>query len=217
MPLYRYLLTSTAISQSWVGPILAFFILLAVGTSSDKGPLLSAYSFNVVVVLVCSTWLTVAVVSHQDAVQRQVVTVAAGGLRRVLGATVSVALTGCLLMIVFGLGYPIVIGRHQVTAEAIVVGCVAQLAAAFVGVALGLLTSRLVIRRLGVAVLTAASALVVLLLVRPLPPIGPLIQVLYGATHPSRVLAEVLGCTALAAVLLIASATVTKYVADHRE
>lgn len=217
MALYRYLLTSAALSQRWAPPVLAFFIVMLVGTTSDKGPLLTAYAFNVAVILICSTWLTVAVVNHQDAVQRQVVIVAAGSAWRVLAATVSVTLTGCLLMIGLGVGYPLVNGRHEITAEAIIVGGVAQFAAALTGVAVGLLTSRLVIRRLGVALLVAAAVLVLLLLIRPLPPVSPLLRLLNGTAGPSRVLVRVAGLACLSAVLLLVSAAVTQFVADRRD
>jgi hypothetical protein len=215
MALYRYLLVSVIVSQRYLAPVLAFFVALWVGTSSDKGPLLSAYSYNVMIILIGSTWLTVAVVNHQDTVQRQVVVVAAGGARRVLAATVAVALTGSLLMIGLGLGYPIASGRHLVTAGEVAAGGVAGLAAAFTGIAVGLLTSRMVIRRLGWALLIAVCALLVLLLIRPLPPIGPLIKLLYGQTSPSRIMAEVAAFTGLAAALLIVSAAVTQFVADR--
>jgi hypothetical protein len=68
--LYRYLLTSVLLSQRYLPPTLLFLAAMAVGTTSDNGPLESSYAFCVLAMLVCSTWLTVSIVNHEDPTQR---------------------------------------------------------------------------------------------------------------------------------------------------
>jgi hypothetical protein len=63
---YRYLLRSVLLSQRYLPPTLFFLAALAVGTSSDSGPLESSYAFCVLAMLVCTTWLTVSIVNHED-------------------------------------------------------------------------------------------------------------------------------------------------------
>jgi hypothetical protein len=215
--LYRYLLISVLLSQRYLPPVLVFLVALFTGTSADSGPLLHAYSFCVLAVVACSTWLAVAVVNHENAIQRQVVIVTAGSAQRVLAVTVAVALTGCLFMIAVGLVYPTVTGRHVVTAGAVAAGAAAQLAAALIGISLGLLTSRLVIPRVGVAVLTAVLVLVVLLVVRDASPVGPLIRLLDRASSPASIAGRLAGLTAISAAVLAASAIATHLIARRRE
>lgn len=215
--LYRYQLTSMVLSQRYLPPALVYLAALSVGTSSDNGPLLRSYSFCVAAVLACSTWLAVSVVNHEDPVQRQVTTVAAGGSRRMLGAAIAVTFTGCLFLTALGLIYPILTGDHVVTAGAVLVGAVAQLAAALVGTALGLLTSRLVIPRLGIAMVVAVTALLAILLVRWISPVSPLIRLLSNATSPDSTTIPLTALTAVSVAILAVSAIITQRVADRRE
>ncbi|WP_350275367.1 hypothetical protein [Kribbella sp. HUAS MG21] len=152
--LYRYLLTTVLLSQRYLPPTLIFLAAMAVGTTSDSGPLQSSYAFCVLAMLVCTTWLTVAIVNHEDPTQRKITLVMTGSSLRVLAITVAVVLTWCVPLLVIGLVYPIVTGKHVVTAGDLGVGAAAQLGAAMIGVAIGLLCSRLVIARIGIAMLT---------------------------------------------------------------
>ncbi|WP_433170508.1 hypothetical protein [Actinoallomurus sp. CA-150999] len=212
--LYRYLMSSMVLSQRYLPPTLVFLAALSVGTGSDAGPLWQTYSFCVAAIVTCATWMTVALIDHEDAVQRQVITVAAGGARRVLAATIAAALTGDLLLITLGMTIPIAIGHHTVTAGALAAGTVAQLAAALVGNALGLLTSRPVIPRVGVALVVALAALLVMLLVRWASPINPLIHALSGSHSPHPVSLGLLA--GVSVLLLAASAAVTLRITERR-
>lgn len=214
--LYRYLLAGWVLSQRYVPPVLVFLAALSVGTGSDSGPLLRTYSFCVGAVLACGAWLAVTVVNHEDPVQRQVVTVAAGSARRVLAATVAVALTGCLFLIALGLFIPLLVGHHTVTAGVLAAGAVAQFAAALVGTALGLLVSRSVIPRLGIAVATAVAALLAMLLIGWISPINPLIRLLSNAGTPGGVAVRLVVLTGLSAALLAVGAAITQWVASRR-
>lgn len=215
--LYRYLFTSVLHSQLYLPPVLFFLIALSVGTSAGSGPLLHAYSFCVLAVLACTTWLTVAIINHESTIQRHLVIVTAGNARRVLAMSIAVASSGCLLMTAIGLVYPILTGRYAVTAGAISAGATAQVAVGLLGISLGLLTSRLVIPRIGVAVLTATTVLVALLIVPEASPANMLIRLLNNASSPAGIACMLAGLTAISAAVLGAATVATHLISSRRE
>ena len=238
--LYRYLMASVLLSQRYLPPTLIFLAAMAVGTTSDNGPLQSSYAFCVLAMLVCTTWLTVSLVNHEDPTQHKITLVMIGSSLRVLTITVTVVLTWCVPLLVVGIVYPIVtgkhvftagdlvvgaaaqlaaamIGKHVITAGNLTVGAVAQLAAAMIGTAIGLLCSRLVIPRIGIAMLTAAAAILVVLLLRWISPIRPLMTLLSDGRTPGGTAVPVTLLTALAAAILIAALFATKALADRKE
>lgn len=215
--LYRYLMTSVLLSQRYLPPTLIFLAAMAVGTTSDNGPLQSSYAFCVLAMLVCTTWLAVSIVNHEDRTQYQITLVMIGSMVRVLAMTVAVVLTWCVPLVVIGLIYPIVTGQHDVTTGDVVVGAAAQLGAAMIGVAIGLLCSRLIIPRIGIAMLTAAAAILAVLLIRWISPIRPLMTVLSNersAAHNAEALTLL---AALCLAFLLAAVFVTRAVADRKE
>ncbi|NIK58837.1 hypothetical protein [Kribbella shirazensis] len=215
--LYRYLLTSVLLSQRYLPPTLIFLASMAVGTTSDNGPLQSSYSFCVLAMLVCTTWLTVAIVNHEDPTQHKITLVMIGSSLRVLAITVAVVITWCVPLLVIGLVYPIVTGKHVVTAADLGVGATAQLGAAMIGVAIGLLCSRLVIPRIGIAMLTAAAVILLVLLLRWSSPIRPIMTVLSN-DKPAGANAVPLTLLALVSAILLAAAVLaTRAVADRRD
>lgn len=215
--LYRYLMASVLLSQRYLPPTLIFLAAMAVGTTSDNGPLQSSYAFCVLAMLVCTTWLTVSLVNHEDPTQHKITLVMIGSSLRVLVITVTVVLTWCVPLLVVGIVYPLVTGKHVFTAGDLVVGAAAQLAAAMIGIAIGLLCSRLVIPRIGIAMLTAAAAILAVLLLRWISPIRPLMTLLSDGRTPGGTAAPVTLLTALAAAILIAALFATKALADRRE
>ncbi len=215
--LYRYQLSGLLLSQRYLPPVLVFLAALSVGTSSDTSPLLHAYSFCVAAIFACALWLAVAVVNHENPVQRQVIVVSAGSSRRVLTVTVAVALTGCLFLTAIGLVYPMLVGQRTVTAGTVAAGAVAQMSAACVGTAVGLVTSRLVITRLGVAVVVAVAALLAMLLVGWISPISPLIRLLADAGSPGGIAVRLGALAVVSAAMLAAGTVLTRLVSDRRE
>ena len=212
--LYRYLLMSVLLSQRYLPPTLIFLALMAVGTTSDSGPLQESYSFCVLAMLVCTTWLTVSIVNHEDPTQHQITRVMIGSSLRVLVTTVAVVLTWCVPLLVIGLVYPIVTGKHVVTLGALTIGGVAQSAAAMIGMAIGLLCSRLVVPRIGIAMLAAAAALLAVLLLRWISPIRPLMSML---SNDSTAVVPFTLLTALCAAILGAAVIATRALADRKE
>ncbi|TDO59038.1 hypothetical protein EV651_109313 [Kribbella sp. VKM Ac-2571] len=215
--LYRYLLTSALLSQRYLPPTLIFLAAMAVGTTSDNGPLQSSYSFCVLAMLVCTTWLTVSIVNHEDPTQRKITLVMIGSSLRVLTMTVAVVITWCVPLLVIGLVYPIVTGKHVATAGDLAVGAAAQLGAAMIGIAIGLLCSRLVIPRIGVAMLTAAAAILAVLLLRWISPIRPIMTVLSNEKAAAANAAPLTLLAALSAILLAAAVLATKLLADRKD
>ena len=215
--LYRYLMASVLLSQRYLPPTLIFLAAMAVGTTSDNGPLQSSYAFCVLAMLVCTTWLTVSLVNHEDPTQHKITLVMIGSSLRVLTITVTVVLTWCVPLLVVGIVYPLVTGKHVFTAGDLVVGAAAQLGAAMIGIAIGLLCSRLVIPRIGIAMLTAAAAILVVLLLRWISPIRPLLTLLSDGRTPGGTAVPVTLLTAFAAAILIAALFATKALADRRE
>ncbi|MEV5965520.1 hypothetical protein AB0L70_27370 [Kribbella sp. NPDC051952] len=215
--LYRYLMSSVLLSQRYLPPTLIFLAAMAVGTTADNGPLLSSYSFCVLAMLVCTTWLSVSILNHEDPTQRKITLVMIGSSLRVLAVTVAVVLTWCVPLLIIGLAYPIVLGKHAYTAGDLVVGAAAQLGAAMIGIAIGLLCSRLVIPRIGIAMLTAAAGILAVLLIRWISPIRPLMKLLSNNHTPGADAAPVTLLTALAVVMLLAALFATRALADRKE
>jgi hypothetical protein len=214
--LYRYTLTSFFLSQRYLAPVLLFFAAIAVGTSSDSGPLMNTYSLCATIMFLCATWLTITVVNNEDPVQRGVTTVSAGTSRRPLAAAIAVALTCCIFLTVIGLGYPIISGKHVVTGAAIAVGAGAQLTTAAVGVALGLVCSRLVIARQGYAIATAVAVALAALLLPWATPVRPTVQLLLSDRTPGQVAVPLLGLGAAAVLVMVLVAAVTNEIAARR-
>jgi hypothetical protein len=215
--LYRYLLMSVLLSQRYLPPTLIFLAAMAVGTTSDNGPLQSSYSFCVLAMLVCTTWLTVSIMNHEDPTQRQITVVMVGSSLRVLAITVAVVVTWCVPLLIIGLAYPLVTGKHVVTAGDLAVGAAAQLGAALVGAAIGLLCSRLVIRRIGIAMLTAAAAILLALLIRWISPIRPIMTVLSNEKTAGANAVPLTLLAGLSLVVLIVAVVAATALADRRE
>jgi len=215
--LYRYLMAGVLLSQRYLPPTLIFLAAMAVGTTSDNGPLQSSYAFCVLAMLVCTTWLTVSILNHEDPTQHKITLVMIGSSLRVLAITVTVVLTWCVPLVVVGIVYPIVTGKHVVTAGDLVVGAAAQAGAAMIGIAIGLLCSRLVIPRIGIAMLTAAAAILAVLLLRWISPIRPLMTLLSDGRTPGGTAVPLTLLTAVAAAILIAAVFATRTLADRRE
>jgi hypothetical protein len=214
--LYRYLLTSVLLSQRYLPPTLIFLAVLAVGVTSDNGPLQSSYAFCVLAVLVCSTWLAVSIINHEDPTQRKITVVMIGDSLRVLAITVAVVLTWSVPLVIVGLIYPLVTGRHAVTAGDLAIGAVAQLAAAMIGTAIGLFCSRLVIPRIGIATLTAAAAILAVLLIQWISPIRPMMKLLSNHQPPGQNAIPLALLTVLCAAVLAIAVLATRTVADRK-
>lgn len=207
--LVRYQITVLLLSQRHVAPSLLFTGLVVVLTSSDSGPLTATYGSAAGAMLVCSVWLTMALLGLEDRVHRSVVTVNAGGLPRVLAAAVATAVLACLPPTAAGLVLPLWLGNHSPTAADLLLGVEAQLTCAFTGIAIGLVCSPLVLRRQGHAVVLALVLLAAALLGRPVSPVALLLTEVQHTARSAELLGSTAVLLAVAAGLSAAAAALT--------
>nr|WP_202451711.1 hypothetical protein [Streptomyces sp. SID4948] len=204
------------LSQRYLASLLLFVGLLVVLVSDDSGPLASSYGAAAGAMLVCSTWLTIAVMGLEDHPHRAVLTVSAGGSLRVLLGSIGAALLWCLLLAVAGLWLPLLLGTHTLVPADLVVGLEAQLTCAFTGIAIGLLCSRQVVRRRGHALALALVLLLGVLLVKGLPPVNVLLTTLATSSGSAAALGSTSAMLAVSAAVLAAGAAVTQAVSVRK-
>jgi hypothetical protein len=166
---------------------------------------------------VCATWFTIALISVADPAHRSITIVSASHSGRVLLASVTVAVISCLILTVVGVGLPFLVGTHRFEAADLLLGIEAQLTGASVGIAIGLLCSRLVIRRQGYALIVAFALVMVALLVRGLPPINVLLRLTANTAESADLLGAVGGLLAVAAVILVASSFATQFITTRKD
>lgn len=215
--LVRYALALLGRGQGYLAPVLLFATGLVVLTTNDRGPLAGTYAACALVLFASQAWLTAALVNAEDDTQRALTVVAAGGARRVLVAQILAAAAACVALTGVGLGYPLVAGHHTVTAAAVAVGGLAQLVCGTAGIAVGLLCSRLVVRRTGYAVVTGLGLVGAAVVVPALPPVGPTVSLLSRDLPPERMFGSVAVFGAVAIALLLTSAAVAHVVAARHD
>ena len=214
--LFRYTFAAFLHSQRYAAPVLLFLGLLAVLTSSDSGPLVSVYAACAGALLPASAWLTASLVGVEDPVSRSVVVVTSGRSRDVLIATVVVAMTCGAALAVIGLAYPIVSGPHTVTPAALLVGYLAELTCALVGIAAGLLSSRLVLPRPGWSVLAGMALVLAVLITKGASPVYLALHAMGEDRSAASLLGPMLAYLAMAAGVLVAASAATEALATRR-
>lgn len=215
--LTRYTMATLLHSQRYVPPLLLFLGAVGMFSSNDTSSLAPIYATCAAAMFVCSSWLTVALTSIEDPTHRMIVVVTAGSSVRVLGSTVVVAVLGSLVFLIAGLTFPLIFGQHEVTGLDLLVGAMAQMACASVGIAIGLICSRLVIRRQGYAVIVALGLTMVALFTPGLPPVNAMFRLMGKVSDPQALLGPVVGFLALGLALLAVSAVATRYVTSRRD
>ncbi|MCA1559337.1 MAG: hypothetical protein LC722_06245 [Actinobacteria bacterium] len=215
--LIRYTFATMLHSQRYLASVLLFMGAVGVLSSNDDGPLTPTYGVCAAALFVCATWLTIALISVEDPTHRAITVVSAGRSSRVLLATIAVAVLSCLALAVVGLVFPLLFGNHSASGLDLLVGAGAQLACASVGIAIGLLCSRLVMRRQGYALLVALALVLTALFVPGLPPVNALLQLMSNVPESAELAVPVSGFLALAAAILAASGTVTQFLTTRRD
>ncbi|MFB7999794.1 hypothetical protein ACFC4G_44295 [Streptomyces sp. NPDC056002] len=89
-------------------------------------------------------------------------------------AAIGTALPSCLVLMVFGLFFPLWMGAYVVTTTDLLLGLEAQLTCALVGIAIGVLCSRLVFKRQGYALAAALALVMGALFTKGMPPVNRL-------------------------------------------
>lgn len=215
--LIRYTSATMLHAQRYLAPVLLFMAALGVSSSNDSGPLPPIYGLCAGLLFVCATWFTIALISIDDPVHRAITVVSARNSGKVLLASVSVAVISCLMLAVAGLILPLLVGAHTVEAADLVLGIEAQLTGAFVGIAIGLLCSRLVIRRQGYALIVALGLVMAVLFVRGLPPVNVLLRLMANTATSAELITPAGGLLAIAAVILVASSIATQFITTRKE
>lgn len=216
--LIRYTFATVVHTQRYLAPLLLFMGLMGVLTVNGSGPLPPAYASSAGALFVCSTWLTVALMSLDDPTQRAIVVVTSGGRPlRVLLAAIGTALLSCLVLMVFGLLFPLWMGSYDVTTADLVLGVEAQLTCALVGIAIGVLCSRLVFKRQGYALVAALALVMGALFAKGMPPVNRLFTLMSTTPDAAELLAPTSGMLLISAVILAVFTAVTQFVAARRE
>lgn len=214
--LIRYYLAATVHGQRYLAPLLFDLGVLSVFTINDGGPLAGSYVVSAGSLLLTACWLTVTIVNLEDPVRRAITLVAAGGALRVLAAEAGLAVLAGIVLAGVGTIFPIVAGSHVVTAGAVTVGLLAQLTTAGVGVAVGLLCSRLVVPRPGYSLILALVVIVAVPLTPGLPPVHPMLRLLSSASGAVP-LGPLVADAVIAAIVLIGAFAVTHRIAVRRD
>ncbi|EFE78229.1 hypothetical protein SSIG_05829 [Streptomyces filamentosus NRRL 11379] len=205
-------------TQRYLAPLLLFMGLMGVLTVNGSGPLPPAYASSAGALFVCSTWLTIALMSLDDPPQRAIVVVTAGGRSlTVLLAAIGTALVSCLVLMVFGLVFPLWIGNYTVTAADLLLGLEAQLTCALVGIAIGVLCSKLVFKRQGYALVAALALVMGSLFAKGMPPVNRLFTLMATTPDATELLAPTGAMLAISAVILAVFTAATQFVAGRRE
>ncbi|MEU8589533.1 hypothetical protein AB0C59_21415 [Streptomyces sp. NPDC048664] len=216
--LIRYTFATMLHTQRYLAPLLLFTGLLGVLTVNGSGPLPPAYASSAGALFVCSTWLTIVLMSLDAPSQRAVLVVTAGGRSlTVLLATIGTALLSCLVLMVFGLFFPLWTGDHVVSTTDLLLGVEAQLTCALVGIAIGVLCSRLVFKRQGHALVVALALEMAALFTKGMPPVNRLFVLMATTPDAAKLLAPAGIMLAISAVVLAVFIAATQLVAGRRE
>lgn len=210
--LIRFTSATMLHSQRYLAPALLFMTAVGVSSSNDSGPLAPIYGLCAGALFVCATWFTIALISVEDPAHRAITIVSARHSGRVLLASVIVAVISCLILTVVGVVLPLLVGTHTVEAADLALGVESGLTGAFAGIAIGLLCSRLVIRRQVYALIAALGLVMAALLVRGLPPVNVLLRLLANATNSADLLGTAGGLLAISAAILAVSALATQFI-----
>jgi hypothetical protein len=214
--LIRYWLAVLLHSQRYFPPVLLFVTGVVVLTANDTGPLIDSYGSAAAVLFLSAIWLTVGLIDVDHPAQRDITVVNARSSTRVLVAVVLVAIVAVAICTVFGLVFPLLSGDHRITAAAVLVGAISQLAAGLTGIAVGLICSRFVVARLAFA-LPLAIILAVTAYVAPwASPLHALLHDTSGRRPPDQLLGPVGALTAASAALLLVVTALVQAVSTRR-
>ncbi|WP_026421112.1 hypothetical protein [Actinokineospora inagensis] len=214
--LIRYSFATTVHNQRFLAPVVLFFACAGVASGNNSGPLPGVYALNAGALLLCAAWLTIAVISVEDPAHRAITVVAANSHARVLAASVAVTWLISLALTVLGLALPLALQPRPVGAGDLPVGLLAHLLCASMGIAIGLLCSRLVFTRPGYALLTAMVLVAASLLTTGSPP-NTVFKRMATATDSLTVLPTVAVLLPVGLAVLAVAAVATHLVSVRRD
>ncbi|TQM84687.1 hypothetical protein FHX81_7142 [Saccharothrix saharensis] len=201
--LVRYLLVDVLRTQRWLPPSLVLAAVLGMLYASDAGPPLPAYAGTCVLVCPVSAWLTVVIATAEDPVRRTITAVTAGGWARTQSAVTALSVLVALVVALVAALVPVVTQPRPYPPGTVAQGFAALAVCALVGVGVGVLCSRPVIRQPGWSVLAATALVVLVLLFGATPPVG---NVLWALSHDDGV-TSALAVSGSVTALFVAGAT----------
>ena len=188
-------------SMRWLGPVLILVVWMSL-TLSDPGPALSNAGNSFLMLVGVTCWLTVGIGNVDDDGHRELLAAAIGSPAQLhCSRAIAAYLAANAVASIATIAGLIAASRPtRPTSEIVVVGaCVLlQLAATAIGVGIGTLLHRPVVRHAGFTLLVAAAALIGVIL---LPPVQFVLRALNdGRTTGVVALAAAAGAIAIAAV-----------------
>ena len=144
--LVRYVGSDTLRSQRWVAPMLCFAAIDAI-IGAQTGSVLPSYAIGAAALLFIATWLTVVIVNNEDPIQLSITEVCAGSQTKVRAVKLAVSLMIAVGLGVLGMIVPTVLTTSPMAIKEVIAGLCAQVITAVMGVALGAICSRPIIRR----------------------------------------------------------------------
>jgi len=195
----RYTMADVIRSNRFVLPLLPFVLGLPL-LYSNQSPPLDGYAATAALLYPVAAWFGVAVCNSEDDVRLDLTIATGGGWLPAYAAKLITALLLVSALIPVAIVYPMLIGGFSPSASRgdVLVGIAAHLLCALPGLALGVLFSRLVIRRQAYALLwlliclvlavplgalTASSLLPLRLLAHIAPPVLAVARSLSGGNH----------------------------------
>lgn len=200
--------------------MIAYVALLATLYTEPKEALHVEYAVSVAALVVCSCWLTIALVSVEDPVQRLITLSHARSWSPIVAGLVLTVLLASGGLTILSLAWSLLVHRtppgpsavltppaqHGGSASELVLGAVSHLSAVITGIAIGLPCSRLLVGRLGWTLLAGLTGCLLVLLVRWIPVVNPLLRALSRTARPgtdpallslgiSLLLLAISGCT----------------------
>ncbi|MBN9112609.1 MAG: hypothetical protein J0I34_27945 [Pseudonocardia sp.] len=208
----RFLLSDLYRSQRAVVPIIIQAAILAILFGGDPGPLPAPWAASALALYPIAAWLGIVVANTEDPIQRHVTVVAAGGVGRVVGGILTLALAGDVLLSLISVVWPMVATHYPHPPSVVALGLGGHLVCAVTGTAVGLLCARPVVGKVGWSLLAAGTVVVVTGTQSHVPPVGTVVRALTSGGPPGS--GAVVGTgLVIAAVLAVLAAGVSAAVA----
>ena len=150
--LVNYIAKDVGRSLRWVAPVPLFVAALAV-IAPNTGSVLPTYASSALLLFFVATWLTITICNNEDPVQRDVTSVAAGGLSRLRLAKLLTAYLAVIGLSALALIGPPLASLGTTTLGDLAVGAGGHLLSGLAGVSLGAVLSRPLVHRTAWAVL----------------------------------------------------------------
>ncbi len=197
-----YHLRLVALRQAVVAPVLVYLGLVAAVYASDAGPPVAAATVTAAALMPVTAWLYRLVATAESPPFADITLVRLhGAARRQLVWTNSTVLLAAALagagMLWAGVANP-----YPYPARIVAVIAILHMVQAFAGVGLGCLVSRPLPVRAGAAVLVVTAVVIASLILRWLPPLGPMLSAFYGNQTRSAQVASLAEAAGFAVALV---------------